>query len=149
MAKFFKVMKLCLVIMIMELGHLATVPLCSLAVLCAHLEWMEATLSHYFLVWETWLMWWQRRLFSAYSCFYFGISSAFCSNTSSLPLGRAWSITLSTTIMQYISPRTNGFTISSWSSNHRGALKCFTSVSACVVVSMAGCHQDSTSVFLA
>lgn len=46
MAKFFKGTKLCFIIMVMELGHLATVPLCSLAVLCVHLEWMETTLSH-------------------------------------------------------------------------------------------------------
>lgn len=77
---------------------------------------------------------------STYSCSYFGISSAFCSNTSSLPL--------SATIVPYISPRTISFTISLWSSNHPGALKHFTAVPENVIISMTGWHQDSPSMFL-
>lgn len=142
-------MKLCFVIMVTELGPPCSSTLmlfgCSLSV---HLEWMDTTLS------DT-ASWCRKHGWSDHKR---GCSQRiFCivqhqfslpSNTSSLPLGRAWSTALFSTVMPYISPRTVSFTISLWSSNHPGALKCFTAVPENVVVSMTGWHQDSPSVFL-
>lgn len=149
MAKFLKGVKLCFVIMIMKLGHNSALMLFGCSLNCSlNLNGCRLLSLTILLGVETWLIGGQRKLFSAYFCSYFGISSAFCSNTSSLPLGQAWSIALSTIIMPYISPRTISFTISLWSRNHSGALKCFTAVPENVVVGMTGWHQDSPSVFL-